>query len=117
MQVFSLRLKRATGPKQFHSAVLASMQGVMAVAILVRTAWPYPQVRTLIVACAVVFLLLVAVALYRVWKVYSVAYPKAQAGDEVLTRTLNATLRTHLWANGGFLLLALAVFQVSLLLK
>jgi len=55
-------------------------------------AWPYPQVRTYTLAGAVVFLPMVAVALYRVWKVYRVAYPRAEAGDKALSQALNATI-------------------------
>ena len=77
MEIFSLRLKRATGPQQIHSAVIASIEGVIAVAVLARTAWPYHQLRT----------------------------------------PTNATMKAYLWANTGFALLALAVFQFSLLVR
>ena len=117
MEVFSPGFRRQGGPHQFHSAVISTMQGVVAVAILVRVAWPYPQFRVLSVACAVGFLVLIGVALQRVWKVHQTAYPKALAGDEALTKTLNGTIRAYAWANTGFVLLALAVFQFSLLLK
>lgn len=117
MEVFSLRSRRSTGPKQFHSAVLSSLQGVAAIAILIRTAWPYPQLRTLTLASAVAFLLLVVLALYRVWRFHKVAYAKAEAGDQATTQALNTNMKTHLWANAGFLLLALVVFQFSLLVK
>jgi len=41
----------------------------------------------------------------------------AAAGNQTLTQTLNATMRAYLWANTGFMFLALAVFQFSLLVK
>jgi len=59
---------------------------------------------------------MIGFALYRVWKIHR-AYPKALAGDPALTQTLNGAMRAYLWANVGFVLLALIVFQVSLLLK
>lgn len=117
MEVFSLRLRRATGPKQFHSAVLSSLQSVVAVGLLVRIAWPYSQFRTLTLVSAIAFLLLVVLELYRVWRFHKVAYPKAEAGDQAMTQALNVNMKTHLWANVGFALLALAVFQFSLLVK
>ena len=117
MEIFSLRLKRATGPQQIHSAVIASIEGVVAVALLARTAWPYHQLRTLTVPAAAGFLALIVVALYRVWKIHRAVYPIAAAGDMALTRTLNATMKAYFWANTGFALLALAVFQFSLLVR
>jgi len=117
MEIFSLRLKRATGPQQIHSAVIASIEGVIAVAMLARTAWPYHQLRTPTMVAAIGFLLLIAVAFYRVWKIHRAVYPIAAAGDQALTRTLNATMKAYLWANTGFALLALAVFQFSLLVR
>jgi hypothetical protein len=117
VEVFSPMFRRPGGPKQFHSALISSMQGVVGVMLLVRTAWPHPQLRTLAIAGAIGFLLLFSVALYRVWKIHQTAYPKAAAGDQTLTQTLNATMRTYQWANTGFTLLALAVFQFSLLVK
>ncbi len=93
------------------------MQGVVAVALLARTAWPYHQLRTLTVLAAAGFLALIVVALYRVWKIHRAVYPIAAAGDMALTRTLNATMKAYFWANTGFALLALAVFQFSLLVR
>jgi hypothetical protein len=61
--------------------------------------------------------LLVVLALYRVWRFHKVAYPKVEAGDQATTQALNTNMKTHLWANVGFLLLALVVFQFSLLVK
>jgi hypothetical protein len=117
MELFSLRFRRVTGPRQFHSAAISSMQGVIAVVLLGRAAWPYPQFHRLTIALAAGFLLLIAVALYRVWKIHRIIYPLAVAGDKTLTQTLNATMRTYLWANTGFALLAVIVFQFSLLLR
>jgi hypothetical protein len=117
MELFSLRFRRATGPCQFHSAVMSSLTGVTAIMLLCRAAWPYPQLHKLTIALAAGFLLLIAVALYRVWKIHRIIYPLAVAGDKALTQALNATMRTYLWANAGFALLALTVFQFSLLLR
>jgi len=117
MEVFSPPFSRPGGPCQFHSATISSVQGVVAVALLVRAAWPSHQLRVLAVGCAIGFLLLIAVALHRVWQVHQLAYPKALAGDQTLTKTLNGTLRAYAWANIGFLLLGLTVFQFSLLVK
>jgi len=64
----------------------------MAVILLARTAWPFPQLRALTVGSAIVFLALMGTALHRVWKVHQMAYSKALAGDQVLTQTLNATI-------------------------
>jgi hypothetical protein len=114
MGLVSLKIQRRKGPMHLHSAVISSLTGIAAVVLLVRSAWPFTQNHAAILAGAAVFLLLVAVSLYRVWKVYRFAYPEAEKGNALLTETLNATMKTHLWANGGFLLLALAVFQFSL---
>ena len=114
MGFVSLKIQRRKGPMHLHTAVTSSMTGVAAVVVLARSAWPFTQNHAAILAGAAIFLLLVAVSLYRVWKVYQFAYPEAEKGDAVLTETLNATMKTNLWANGGFLLLALAVFQFSL---
>lgn len=75
-----------------------------------------PQLRTLTLG-ALAFLLLVVLALHRLWRFHKVAYPKAEAGDQATTQALNTNMKTHLWANVGFLLLALVVFQFSLLVK
>lgn len=117
MPLFSLNIRRRKGPKQFHSAVISSLVGVAGVVLLARMAWPYPQDRILTVTGIAIFMAMIILELYRVWTVYQVAYPKAEAGDLVVTNTLNATMRTHMWANAGFTLLALAVFQFSLLVK
>jgi len=117
MSQVSFKIQRRKGPKQFHSAVISSLVGVSGVGILARVAWPYPRDRSVTVVGIAVFLLMITVELWRVWKIYQIAYPKAEAGDQVVTLTLNATMRTHMWANSGFLLLALAVFEFSLLVK
>jgi hypothetical protein len=117
MEVFSLRFRRYNGPTPFSSAVIASLQAIAATVLLLRVAWPFQKLHTLAVICAVAFLFLTAVALYRVWKFYRVAYPKAAAGDQAMTHAVNTTLKTYSWANIGFMLLALTVFQFSLLLK
>jgi hypothetical protein len=114
MAVASFKIQRSKGPKHFSSAVISSLLGVAGVFLLARAAWPYPQDRVITVAGIAVFLLLIAVELCRVWKIHQIAYPQAEAGDEVLTQTLNATMKVHMWANGGFTLLALAVFQFCL---
>ena len=89
----------------------------MAVILLARTAWPFPQLRALTVGSAIVFLALMGTALHRVWKVHQMAYSKALAGDQVLTQTLNATIWAYQWANTGFALLAFIGFQFSLVVK
>jgi hypothetical protein len=60
---------------------------------------------------ALAFLLLVVLALHRLWRFHKVAYPKAEAGDQATTQALNTNMKTHLWANAGFQLLALVVFS------
>lgn len=114
MSFISLKIQRSKGPMQLHSAVASSVSGVAAAIVLVRSAWPFTQAHAVILLGAAVFLLLIGVSLHRVWKVHRYAYPLAVKGDAFLTETLNSTLRVYLWANSGFLLLALAVFQFSL---
>ena len=113
MQHFSLRFKRATGVRAFHSAALSSMLSVSESFLLIRMAWPDPQNRVLTVTGLAVLALLLIVQVTRIHRIYKVAYPQAE-GNPVLKRTLNEMLRTYLWGNVIFSLLVLAVFQFSL---
>jgi hypothetical protein len=111
-----LKIQRRKGPTHLHTAVISSVAGVTGIVLLIRAAWPFTN-HTIVLAGAGLFLLLGAVAFYRVWKVYQVTYPVAAKGDVFVTQALNATITSHLYANCLFLLLALAVFQFSLLHK
>ncbi len=60
MQYFSLRFKRVTGVKVFHSVVFSTMLSVSGSFLLIRVAWPDYQNRVLtVIGLAVLALLLI----------------------------------------------------------
>jgi hypothetical protein len=109
-----LKFKWNTGVRPFRSAVISSAVAVVAIAVLVQSVWSYSDGHTFAIVGGVVLLLLIGLQLLRVRSMYTALYPRAAEGDPLLTKALNATMRTHLWSSGVLMLLALAFYQFSL---
>jgi hypothetical protein len=108
-----LRLRRVT-LKPFSSAVISSFSSITGAIILARLAWRMPDGHWWVVAGFALLLLLLATQLRRIRTIYKSVDQAALESDPLLRRALNEIVRTFVWGNVVFSLLALAVFQFHL---
>ena len=95
--------------REFHSAVIGSLESVAGLFILGSILWHFPPLRFWGTVLIAVFMLLIVWQLWRIRRIYAVAYPTASSDDSgILAKTLTEVIRTFFWGNAMFLLLAIA---------
>lgn len=97
--------------KRFRSPAISSLLSVAASIQLARVIWDYPVSRVPGLALVAVLLAIAYLQLWRIHVIYNLAYHKASDDDALLKKTLNEMVRTYLWGNVTYFLIAAGVFQ------